>query len=330
MLLLRLIAVVIGIFFCFSTLAVDPQFTQFYAAPLYLNPAMAGATPCWRAHANYRNQWFLGPRPYSTYMAGIDKNFQYYNLGAGAYMYYDNPGGGNYSSFEFAGLISYLIKINYDWRLRFGLQPSYHLKSFANQGFTYGNNFDNLYGAVGGGGDGAAPLPSLNFFDLSTGFFAYNQKIWIGLAAHHLLRSPLLLPTSNDPIPLKISLHGGIKINLNDEETRTLRPAANLRYQGNNIQSDLGLYYNWDIWIVGAWYRGIPFLSRGGINHDALCFLGGIKYYTFMIGYSYDLSLSSMINSLGTHEIGIVFEFCAQTKKPKPPRYIQQIPCPKM
>ncbi|MEJ0030308.1 MAG: type IX secretion system membrane protein PorP/SprF [Bacteroidota bacterium] len=44
--------------------AQDAQFSQFYAAPLYLNPAFAGSTNQGRVGMNYRNQW-----------PGIDANF---------------------------------------------------------------------------------------------------------------------------------------------------------------------------------------------------------------------------------------------------------------
>ena len=44
--------------------AQDPQFSQFYAAPLYLNPAFAGSSQQGRVGLNYRNQW-----------PGIDANF---------------------------------------------------------------------------------------------------------------------------------------------------------------------------------------------------------------------------------------------------------------
>ena len=37
--------------------AQDPQFTQFYANPLYLNPAFAGTARCPRLVMAYRNQW---------------------------------------------------------------------------------------------------------------------------------------------------------------------------------------------------------------------------------------------------------------------------------
>ncbi|MDG1036239.1 MAG: type IX secretion system membrane protein PorP/SprF, partial [Crocinitomicaceae bacterium] len=45
---------------CFITSianAQDPQFTQFYANPIYLNPAFAGSNVCPRFSMNYRNEW---------------------------------------------------------------------------------------------------------------------------------------------------------------------------------------------------------------------------------------------------------------------------------
>src|ERR1044071_7690959 len=37
--------------------AQDPAFSQYYSAPLFLNPAFAGSTPSYRFISNYRNQW---------------------------------------------------------------------------------------------------------------------------------------------------------------------------------------------------------------------------------------------------------------------------------
>ncbi len=51
---LSLILSVIGIS---DIKAQDAEFTQFYAAPLNLNPALTGAGKCHRITTNYRNQW---------------------------------------------------------------------------------------------------------------------------------------------------------------------------------------------------------------------------------------------------------------------------------
>ena len=55
--------ILLAISFTLEVKAQDPEFTQFYANPLYLNPAFAGSARCPRIVMNYRNQWpgmFLG------------------------------------------------------------------------------------------------------------------------------------------------------------------------------------------------------------------------------------------------------------------------------
>ena len=54
--------------------AQDPQFSQFYANPLFLNPALAGFIDCGRVNLNYRNQWPSLANAYITYSASYDQN----------------------------------------------------------------------------------------------------------------------------------------------------------------------------------------------------------------------------------------------------------------
>ncbi|MBK7667254.1 MAG: type IX secretion system membrane protein PorP/SprF [Sphingobacteriaceae bacterium] len=64
--------------------AQDPQFTQFYAAPQYLNPAFTGLTTEHRFVANYRNQWPGIRKTYQTVMAAYDYNLSNVSSGLGA------------------------------------------------------------------------------------------------------------------------------------------------------------------------------------------------------------------------------------------------------
>ena len=59
--------------YCDYIYAQDPQFSQFYASPLYLNPALTGSVKCPRATLNYRNQWPALGSTYVTYIASFDQ-----------------------------------------------------------------------------------------------------------------------------------------------------------------------------------------------------------------------------------------------------------------
>ncbi len=63
--------------------AQDPQFSQFYAAPLYLNPAFAGSTGQARVGANYRNQWPAIDANFNTFSAFADFYIEDKNSGCG-------------------------------------------------------------------------------------------------------------------------------------------------------------------------------------------------------------------------------------------------------
>ena len=72
--------------------AQDPEFSQYYAAPLYLNPAFTGTTIDHRFMANYRNQWPNVARGYESYAFSYDYNMDYYNSGVGFMAVVDKAG----------------------------------------------------------------------------------------------------------------------------------------------------------------------------------------------------------------------------------------------
>ena len=69
--------------------AQDPQFTQFYANPLYLNPAFAGSHGCPRFATNYRNEWPSLSGNYVTYSVSYDQYFKTISGGIGVIATHD-------------------------------------------------------------------------------------------------------------------------------------------------------------------------------------------------------------------------------------------------
>ena len=75
-----------------SCYAQDPQFSQFYANSMYLNPALTGNTAQLRMASTYRNQWPSIPKGYVSYTAAIDYNFEKARSGVGFLATHDKAG----------------------------------------------------------------------------------------------------------------------------------------------------------------------------------------------------------------------------------------------
>lgn len=72
--MLRKLLILIFVGMYGSVYAQDPEFTQFYANPLYLNPAFAGSQRCPRVALNYRNQWPALSGTFVTSSASYDQH----------------------------------------------------------------------------------------------------------------------------------------------------------------------------------------------------------------------------------------------------------------
>src|SRR5262245_53915892 len=102
--------------------AQDPQFTQFYANPLYLNPAFAGSARCPRVGINYRNQWPSLYKAYITSSASYDQHFDAINGGIGVLVYTDKAGEGTLNTTNISAMYAYQLALNRKLSMRFGLQ----------------------------------------------------------------------------------------------------------------------------------------------------------------------------------------------------------------
>src|SRR6185295_8896805 len=100
------------------------HFTQFYAAPLFLNPAFAGANVCARFSTNYRNQWPNIKKAYITEVVSFDQSILGRNSGVGILLVNDKAGSGELRSTKFAGQYSYEAMLTRRLAIRFGVECS--------------------------------------------------------------------------------------------------------------------------------------------------------------------------------------------------------------
>ncbi|MTI30124.1 PorP/SprF family type IX secretion system membrane protein [Xanthovirga aplysinae] len=328
---------------CFSInlKAQDPQFSQFYAAPLFLNPAFTGATPSARVGTIIRDQWpaikdasFISSSTYFDYF------FDEYNSGLGAVFNVDRQGA--------IGPVSTEMILNYAYQIR--LSETLTLRPGASIGLAIEHiNFNKLIFP-----DDQNELVGDNqtkvYPDLSLGGLLYSTNFWVGISAFHL-NTPNqafleITPDSiNTRLPIKFSIHGGYRIPLympgsnrpgfnRFGKERSISPAFLYKRQGKFSSMELGVYTTLEPIVVGLWYRGTPgglspddSLEEQFLKNDAIIFLLGIKVKNLKIGYSYDYTISNLqIPSGGAHEVSVTYEF--QLGKKLPPRNVRQIPCP--
>ncbi len=136
-------------------------------------------------------------------------------------------------------------------------------------------------------------------------------------------------------LPRRVSAHGGIRLRISElgafSKRQFIVPAFNYQLQGEFDQLDIGFYYEYDPIVIGLWYRGLPGFKKNAnstINQDAIAVLLGYEINNMRIGYSYDLTISSLTaNSGGAHEISVVMEFASKKSKKKNKRRI--MPCAK-
>src|SRR2546421_10795549 len=106
--------------------AQDPQFSQFYAAPLYLNPAFAGSTNQARVGANYRNQWPAIDANFTTISAFGDFYNENKNIGLGTIITRDQEGVLGIQSTMIGLMASYDLRIVNNLSFRPGFQVSHY------------------------------------------------------------------------------------------------------------------------------------------------------------------------------------------------------------
>ncbi|MCS6822753.1 MAG: type IX secretion system membrane protein PorP/SprF [Cytophagaceae bacterium] len=330
----------------FSAHGQDIQFSQFYAAPLYQNPAFAGSAHIWRFAAHNRLQW-PGIRStltssslsrFTTAYISADGYSEKYKSGFGLIAMRDWQAGSTLASTEIGALYSYEIDLSPTFTLRPGLQASYAQRSIDYSRLRFPQDFNDQTGYTG---NTYAEFGSAirRYADISSGLLLYSDKLWGGLSFHHINRPNQSMLGEVARLPMKYAITGGYKFHLKDrkylaylERTGevTLTPTIHYKAQGKSDQTDVGLYLIYDQLMAGLWYRGIPFkkLASNLHNNESIVILMGWKYEGWSIGYSYDFVVSKLatVRAGGAHELNITYLY-NKSKHRKP---MKRLPCPSL
>lgn len=297
-----------------KAVAQDIHFSQNFATPLILNPAMTGVMPGdFRVTANYRNQWssIMSTVPFRTIAASADAAFSGFGqkdrLGVGLVLYSDKGGDLDFSTNYVDVNLAYNVGFSENGYLSLGVAGGVQQKSFDPTNAQFGNQFDGI--------QFNEEILSEEFFE-TTGrwsanfgggamfYLAYDNRtnIYAGAAAYHLITPNFSFTGEEiDKWRAKLSVQAGGSKGLGDHID--IVPSFYYIKQGPHHKLDAGSFVRYifshdrrtgldKAFNIGAWIRLVGGID--GFATDALALVAKMDYDNFSVGVSYDVTISDL------------------------------------
>lgn len=303
--MLKGIAIILILFSWQSVHAQDLEFSQFFNAPLYLNPAFAGADVGPRFALNYRNEWAGLGNAYISYAASYDQHFDALGGGIGVLMVSDQQANGIYIGNSATGFYSYQIRLSKKFALQAAASVALVQKRIQSDKLVFAENINPDNGSIISSGSVDLPdRPSRTFPDFGAGFLFFTEKTFFGFSVKHLTSpNESLLSTQSSPLPYRIA--GNFGVEFHNKSTGKIpvffSPNIFLASQSTFKQLTFGAILG-----IGVFYGGLSYRTTF-TNADAAIFMAGIQKGVFKFGYSFDATVSGLQGSTsGSHELSLV------------------------
>jgi len=300
-----------------STLsAQDQHFTQFFASPLTLNPALTGTFDGkYRLALTYRDQ-----EPFQTFAGAIDLRFGLNRVGksnkdafgVGVVFYNDRVPAVGFSNnnINVTGAFHKSLSRAGDQYLSAGFQVGIAQRNFNYENFDFDDQFD---------GDGsytnptAEILPENNFAhaDLGVGInYTYapdrGTSIFAGASLMHVLEPEISFyyddeePEFSNSSLLHRKYTAYVNFSIPMGEAVRFQPRALFYAQGPHIAVNAGANFRFlfdeisgTALHVGGWARPVG-NDENSFSMDAVVGMVGLEYSNFLLGFSYDAQLESI------------------------------------
>ena len=301
---------------------VDPHFTQYYVHTSWLNPALTGIFDgSYRATAIYRNQWGNVSSPYSTVGASVEGSTNK-DLNLGVNLINQTAGDGGfkyttaYANFAYTGV---KFGANGYHRLVTALQVGLIQRRFNPSKLIFGDQWNPVTGATKPTAESFSN-PTSSSFDAGAGLMYYDgtpgkkANAFAGFSASHLTRPEnKFSATGDERIPIRYTIHAGVKIAVND--MLSLTPHALFLKQGTAEEKMLGLLAQ-----IRAAESTDLLLGMNYRYKDALSAHAGFSFKNMVLGLSYDVNTSDLgkaVSGTNSFELSLTFTGRSKTKTPE-------------
>ncbi|HQN97823.1 MAG TPA: type IX secretion system membrane protein PorP/SprF [Bacteroidales bacterium] len=283
----------------------EPQFTHNVFTRMAINPAFAGSSGDISVTGLMRQQWVgfkdmdgekVAPQ---TYLLTADMPVRLVHGGLGISITSDRLGFENNTGIR----LNYAYRTSaWDGELAVGPVIGFLNKSIDFSKFKPTQSGDPILGTA---------QESTMMMDVGLGvFYEIKNKYFIGISTSQLIQtgSSIGVDATNYNLKRHYYAHAGYLYTLPDNPLVKLQPTLFVKTDFVSTQFDINLsaIYNDRFW--------------GGITYrlqDAIAFLIGLNYKSFIFGYSYDLTTSQLgsAGSSGSHEIFLNYRFKLELDK---------------
>lgn len=304
----------------------DNYFSQSYAAPLLLNPALTGAFEGrYRVSAIYRDQWSKPlDNPYQTFSTAFDIKWRmghntarYKDQAAvGLFFYNDKAGALEFSTSQISVSAAFhkSLDIRTTQYLSLGLQLGIAQKNVNLSNLSFQDQFN---GATGYTNPTNENLPENNFAfaDYSVGINyslspQYSRlKLFVGAAMHHFLSPSVSFFARSDEAGLQPenTLHRRYSAQVSSflplSDYLALLPRGSYDQQGNHRKIDAGSNFRINTSTykhvalhIGGYLRLVTDVDNAS-RIDAFVSMLGVEFSNILIGMSYDLNFDKTARS---------------------------------
>lgn len=317
----RILTAITALFIWFSANTQDIHYSQFYMAPLHLNPAMAGVMNCnSRMIVNYRNQWAtVLTNPYNTFSASYDQKVpvgreDYFGWGASAWG--DVAGETKYKQFMGRLTGSFSKKLfgdrNRSHYLVAGADVGVNQRGMDLGALRFGSQYDPVTGIF----DPSRPqdpivseITPVTFMDISGGLlwfsvFDRQTNFYAGVSLAHINRPNVSMIQDEYRLYQRLTLHGGGEFPIN--RNVSMVPGFVVFSQGPSFEGNIGNSFRFDMGStnyfsqsleVGGWVRLVNnYIDENSKNlgAESVILSARFNYDQFGIGFSYDWNISPL------------------------------------
>ncbi|GAB5538822.1 MAG: hypothetical protein Salg2KO_09250 [Salibacteraceae bacterium] len=310
--------------------AQDIHFSQFFATPLFTNPALTGGFEgTYRMSGVIRRQWAsVSAQPFQTFGGGAEFKapLNIKPIGIGLRLSHDYTGLSSFTQSSIAVPIGVHLELGSAKRIRlsFGGQAEFFQRTIDYSRISFDDQFfGNRYRPEAPSAE-TVPQASIGSLNASAGVYLERkvndrQRIGIGFSSFNLNQPNLsVFATSENRLPRRHNLHILTSIPLGVSPV-DIMPAAQFQIQGTHDELLIGTAFRYHLASTPLEKRSVQ-MGIWGRRRDAAYASVGFTQNNLFVGGSYDFNLNRLrvaSEYFGGWEVTIIYTIATVREKIK-------------